>query len=107
LPKVIYVAGDGSERIVQAELNDSVMEAATKNGVPGIIAECGGNCSCATCHVYVRADFRAQAGPPGDLEDDLLELGVSERRCGSRLSCQIRMTESLDGLIVDIPRQQP
>ena len=107
LPKVIYVATDGSQRAVDAVLGDSVMRTAVANGVPGIIGECGGNRSCATCHVWVRDDFIARVGPPNDLEDDLLDLAVSERRAGSRLSCQVKMVEAIDGLTVDVPPVQP
>ena len=107
MPKVLYVATDGSQRAVDATVGDTVMMTAVQNGVVGIIGECGGNCSCATCHVWVRDDFVALVGPPGDMEDDLLDLAVSERRTGSRLSCQIRLTEALDGLTVDIPPVQP
>ena len=78
-----------------------------RNGVPGIIGECGGNASCATCHVYVRDEFSDRVGEPGDLEEDLLDLGVAERRAGSRLSCQISLADDLDGLTVDVPAQQP
>lgn len=107
MPKVAYVDTTGVERTIDATLGDSVMVTAVKNGVPGIIGECGGNSSCATCHVWVREDFLAQVGPPNDLEDDLLDLAVSERRPGSRLSCQIEVSEDLEGLTVDIPPEQP
>jgi 2Fe-2S ferredoxin len=107
VPKVVYVNVSGERHTVDAVLGDSVMLTAVKNGVPGIIGECGGNRSCATCHVWVRDDFRAIVGPAEDLEDDLLDLGVSERRDGSRLSCQIEVTEDLDGLVVDVPPVQP
>ncbi len=74
------------------------MAAAVRNGVPGIVGECGGNCSCATCHVYVDGEFAAEVGGPEEMEDELLELGAAaERRETSRLSCQITMIESLDG----------
>jgi 2Fe-2S ferredoxin len=107
VPKVIYVAADGSEHVVDAPVGGSVMSAAVQHGVPGIVGECGGNRSCATCHVWVRADFVEVAGPPGDMEDDMLELGVSERRPSSRLGCQIELTDDHDGLTVDIPPVQP
>lgn len=107
LPKVIYVAIDGSQRAVDAALGDSLMRTAVSNGVPGIIGECGGNSSCATCHVWVRDEFIGLVGPPNDLEDDLLDLAVSERRVGSRLSCQVKMTDGMDGLTVDVPPVQP
>ncbi|MFD8074993.1 (2Fe-2S)-binding protein [Streptomyces sp. NBC_00510] len=107
MPKVIFVGSDGPEYTVDAAVGDSVMSAAVRNGVPGIVAECGGNQSCATCHVWVREEFAALVGPPGGMEDDLLDLAVEERRDTSRLACQIRVTQDLGGLTVDIPPQQP
>ena len=107
MPKVTYVASDGSPTTIDAGVGESVMTTAVQNGVAGIVGECGGNRSCATCHVWVREDFVALVGPPGDLEDDLLDLAVSERRPGSRLGCQIRLTQELDGLTVDVPPVQP
>ena len=80
---------------------------AVKNGVPGIVGECGGNTSCATCHVWVREEFWPLVGEPGEMEEDLLDMGVSERRATSRLSCQVAVDDSLDGLTVDIPESQP
>jgi 2Fe-2S ferredoxin len=106
VPKVVYVAEDGDERSVDATAGESVMAAAVKNGVPGIIGECGGNASCATCHVWVEDEFLPLVGTPGDTEEDLLDLGVADRREGSRLSCQIAMTEELDGLTVVVPADQ-
>jgi 2Fe-2S ferredoxin len=107
LPKVVYVSAEGVERVVDAHAGESAMAAAVRNGVPGIIGECGGNTSCATCHVWVRDAFSDRVGGPGELEDDLLDLGVSERRAGSRLSCQIELTDALDGLTLDVPAAQP
>jgi 2Fe-2S ferredoxin len=107
LPKVIYVRGTGQEQAVEAAVGESIMSAAVKNGVPGIVGECGGNASCATCHVWVREEFLPLVGTPGDMEDDLLDLGVSERRPTSRLACQIQVTPGLDGVTVDIPPDQP
>jgi ferredoxin, 2Fe-2S len=106
MPKVIFIALDGTERAVDAAVGESVMAAAVRNGVPGIIGECGGNCSCATCHVYVDEDFAESVGGPGDMEDDLLDLGASDRRVTSRLSCQISVSEDLDGLVVRVPEEQ-
>ncbi len=105
MSKVIYTAA-GREWAVDAAAGDTVMSAAVRNGVPGIIAECGGNCSCATCHVYVGEGFAGLVGPPGDMEEDLLDLAVSERRPTSRLACQIPLTDALDGLVVEIPADQ-
>ncbi len=107
MPKVVYVSALGDATMVVGQAGESVMAAAVRNGVPGIIGECGGNNSCATCHVWVRDEFTDLVGKPGDLEDDLLDLGVSERRDSSRLSCQIVLTDALDGLTVDVPAEQP
>ena len=106
VPKVIYVGEAGDERAVDATVGESVMTTAVKNGVPGVIGECGGNASCATCHVWVREDFLPLVGTPNDTEEDLLDMGVADRREGSRLSCQIKMTEELDGLTVVVPADQ-
>jgi 2Fe-2S ferredoxin len=106
MPKVVYVDTAGQERAVDAAVGESVMSAAVRSGVPGIIGECGGCISCATCHVWVRDEFLDQVGAVGDMEDDLLDLAVGDRRDGSRLSCQIPMTEALDGLTVDVPDEQ-
>lgn len=106
MPKVVYITIDGTSRTIDAQVGESVMAAAVRNGVPGIIGECGGNCSCATCHVYVDDEFAAGTGAVGDMEDDLLDLGVADRRDSSRLACQIRLTEDLDGLTVRIPEEQ-
>ena len=107
MPKVVYVSTVGDQSVIIGQVGESVMAAAVRNGVPGIVGECGGNNSCATCHVWVRDEFRGLVGEPGDLEDDLLDLGVSERRDSSRLSCQIVLTDELDGLTVDVPAEQP
>lgn len=107
MTKIKYVTADGSEHVADGTPGESVMRTAVKNGVPGIIGECGGNASCGTCHVYVRPEFRDAAGPPGDFEQDMLDLAVIDPRAGSRLSCQIRVSDELEGLIVDVPEQQP
>lgn len=107
MPKVVYVSAGGDERVVDATAGDSVMATAVRSGVPGIIGECGGNVSCGTCHVWVRPEFSDAVGGPGDLEEDLLDLGASDRRGTSRLSCQIVVRPELDGLTVDVPPVQP
>jgi 2Fe-2S ferredoxin len=106
VPKVTYVGLDGHEQTVEAVDGESVMATAVKNGVPGIIGECGGNASCATCHVWVREEFQPLVGEPNDMEEDLLEMAVSDRREGSRLSCQIKVSPELDGLTVDVAPQE-
>ncbi|MEU6656247.1 2Fe-2S iron-sulfur cluster-binding protein [Streptomyces sp. NPDC046900] len=106
MPKVVYVSTEGDERVVDAAAGETVMSAAVRSGVPGIVGECGGNNSCATCHVWVRRDFADRVGGPGDLEDDLLDLGAEDRRATSRLGCQIKIDDDLDGLVVDVPPTQ-
>ncbi|WP_037577973.1 2Fe-2S iron-sulfur cluster-binding protein [Phaeacidiphilus oryzae] len=105
MSKVIFNSA-GTEYSVDAEVGDTVMAVAVRSGVPGIIGECGGNCSCATCHVWVGEEFAERVGPPGDMEEDLLDMAVAERRGTSRLACQIRITEELDGLSVEVPADQ-
>jgi 2Fe-2S ferredoxin len=107
VPKVVYVEHSGQEHTIDAAVGESLMAAAVKNGVPGIIGECGGNASCATCHVWIRDEFTDLVGQPNELEEDLLEMAVTEPRESSRLSCQVQMSPALDGLTVDIPAQQP
>ena len=107
MPKVVFISSGGDQSVVDATAGDSLMIAATQNGVDGIVAECGGNASCATCHVWVRDEFLSLLGEPEEMEEDLLEMAVTERRPGSRLSCQIAVTEEMDGLTVDIPPEQP
>ena len=107
MPKVVYVVGDGLERVIDGAIGESVMATAVKNGVPGIVGECGGNASCATCHVWVDEEFWPRVGPPGDFEEDLLDMAVTERRETSRLSCQVPVTQALDGLRVEVPPDQP
>lgn len=106
MPKVVYVDSAGEERVVDASVGESVMSAAVRTGVPGIIGECGGNVSCGTCHVWVRDEYLDRVGELADMEDDLLDMAVGDRRDGSRLSCQIAMTPELDGLTVDVPDEQ-
>jgi ferredoxin, 2Fe-2S len=105
MPKVIYVEHSGTEHVVQAKPGQSVMEAAVKNNVPGIDADCGGACACATCHVYVEDTWKEKVGGISETEAAMLEFapGVDS---SSRLSCQIRVTEDLDGLIVRLPQSQ-
>jgi 2Fe-2S ferredoxin len=107
VPKIVYVSATGEATAVAGQAGESAMAAAVRNGVPGIVGECGGNASCATCHVWVREEFRDLVGEPGEMEEDLLDLGVSERRDCSRLSCQIELSDDLDGLTVDVPARQP
>ena len=106
MPSVTYISPDGTETTLEARVGDSVMETAVKNGVKGIVAECGGACACATCHVYVDDAFVDAAGEAGPLEDDMLDDAAAERKSCSRLSCQIKMSDALDGLKVTIAPEQ-
>ena len=105
MPKINYIEHDGKKRTVDAPVGTTVMENAIKNGVPGIEAECGGACACATCHVYVEEEWRAKAGGPSPMEEDMLDFGYDVRP-NSRLSCQIKVTADLDGLVVRVPERQ-
>src|SRR3981189_646177 len=106
VPKVTFVAIDGSQRTLDAAVGESVMATAVKNGVSGIVGECGGNRSCATCHIYGAEVFLPLVGPPNDREGDLVDLAVSDRRRTSRLSCQVTGAEGFDGLRADTPEEQ-
>ncbi len=106
MPTIHYILKDGSTRSVQAKAGASVMETAIQNNIRGIDAECGGSCSCATCHVYVDDAFVARLTPPDEMEQELLEGVASERTPASRLSCQIPVTADLDGLTVRVPETQ-
>ena len=106
MPTIHYILKDGSSRQVDAKAGTSVMENAIRHNVRGIDAECGGSCSCATCHVYVDDAFIDRLAPPDEMEDELLDGVASDRRAGSRLGCQITMTADLDGLTVRIPETQ-
>ncbi|HSP25142.1 MAG TPA: 2Fe-2S iron-sulfur cluster-binding protein [Saliniramus sp.] len=102
---ITFTDAQGTARTVEAEPGSTVMEAAIRHGVPGIEAECGGACACATCHVYVDEEWREKVGAPQSMEEDMLDFAF-EVRPNSRLSCQIRVTEELDGLSVHTPARQ-
>ena len=105
MAKITYIEHDGTKHEVKAEAGMTVMEAAVKNTVPGIEAECGGACACATCHVYVGEDWRKVTGQPEEMEEDMLDFAFDVRE-SSRLSCQIKVTDELDGLVVNVPEKQ-
>ncbi|MBA4783503.1 MAG: (2Fe-2S)-binding protein [Rhizobiales bacterium] len=105
MAKITFITNDGDKHDVEAEAGSTVMEAAIKNSIPGIDAECGGACACATCHVYVAEDWREKVGAPEAMEEDMLDFAY-DIRPNSRLSCQIRVRDELDGLVVTIPEQQ-
>jgi len=103
--KITYIDTGGVARTVDGEIGSTVMETAIKNGVPGIEAECGGACACSTCHVYVDEAWREKTGEPSPMEEDMLDFAF-EVKPNSRLSCQIKVTEALDGLVVTTPERQ-
>jgi ferredoxin, 2Fe-2S len=100
-----FVQPDGKTANVDAENGFSLMEVAKRNGIEGLVAECGGACACATCHVHIDPAWLEITGDPGAAEADMLDFTYG-RRPDSRLSCQIRITPALDGLIVHIPERQ-
>ena len=106
MPSVTFVSYDGKSTTLDVPVGTSVMQAAVLNGIDGIVAECGGSCMCATCHVFVREDQLAKL-PEMELgEDAMLDGTASPRRPNSRLSCQLVMTPAMDGLVVDMPETQ-
>ena len=106
MPKITYISHTGDSRTIEVPVGDTVMEGAVQNGVDGIVAECGGNCQCATCHVYVEEKFLPLLDPIGEDQDAMLETTASPRKSNSRLSCQIHVKPSLDGLVVHTPPTQ-
>ena len=105
MAKITFIQHNGSEQTVDGQTGMTVMETAVKNMVPGIDADCGGACACATCHVYVDEAWREKVGSPSPMEEDMLDFGFDVRP-NSRLSCQIKVTDDLDGLIVSTPERQ-
>ena len=99
---VTFIERNGTRKAIAAREGATLMEVAVAHGVDGIDAECGGACSCATCHVQIAPEWAAQVGPPSDEEDELLEL-ADNRQPASRLACQIRLDDALNGLEVRIP----
>jgi ferredoxin, 2Fe-2S len=105
LPKITFVEANGTTHETEAQNGSTVMETAIMNGVPGVIAECGGACTCATCHVYVDEAWTGIVGGPSMMEEDMLDFAF-EVKPTSRLSCQIKVKDNLDGLIVRVPSRQ-
>lgn len=103
---VTFISDTGERRDVVAAAGTSVMQAAVDNGIDGIIGECGGSAMCATCHVYVDEAFLHRLPPLNPTEDAMLDSAASERRANSRLGCQIKLTDDLDGLVVTTPPAQ-
>jgi 2Fe-2S ferredoxin len=106
MPKVTYIQSDQTEHVVEANAGDSVMQTAVDNGIPGIDADCGGGMACATCHIYVDEKWLGSVPGTDVMEDLMLDCVAAERNSNSRLSCQIDISDELDGLVVRIPASQ-
>jgi ferredoxin, 2Fe-2S len=103
--KITFIDSDGTARTVEGEVGSTLMETAINNGVPGIEAECGGACACSTCHVYVEEAWREKVGAPSPMEEDMLDFAYGVQP-NSRLSCQIKVSEEFEGLVVRTPDRQ-
>lgn len=105
MAKITYIEFDGTEHVVDVKSGLSVMEGAVKNNIPGIDADCGGACACATCHVYVEPDWLDRTGERSDMEQSMLSFAAVTQD-NSRLSCQVSVSDALDGLVVRLPDGQ-
>ena len=105
MAKITYIEHDGTEHVIDVKTGLTVMEGAVKNNVPGIDADCGGACACATCHCYVDEAWVEKTGPASAMEESMLDFAEHVRPT-SRLSCQIKVTSELDGLIIQLPESQ-
>ncbi|MGZ3306795.1 MAG: 2Fe-2S iron-sulfur cluster-binding protein [Asticcacaulis sp.] len=105
MPKITYIEHNGAEHTIEVKNGQSVMEGAVKNNIPGIDADCGGACACATCHVYVDEAWTDKTGKASVMEESMLDF-AQDLRPNSRLSCQISVSDALDGLIVRMPENQ-
>lgn len=101
MPKVTYISPDGSRHDVDVNNGYSIMEGAISNNIDGIVAECGGACACATCHSYIDEAWLGKIPPMDDMEDSMLDAAF-ERKNNSRLTCQIEMSDDLDGIVVHV-----
>ena len=105
MPKITYVEHGGSEHVVEVSTGLTVMEGAVQNNIPGIDADCGGSMACATCHVYVKEEWFDKINKKSEGEDDMLDQAFEPNKF-SRLSCQISVSNEIDGLVVDLPKKQ-
>ena len=105
MAKITYIDSGGTARTVEGDVGATVMETAIKNSVPEIEAECGGACACSTCHVYVDESWQEKTGEPSPMEEDMLDFAFDVKP-NSRLSCQIKVSENLEGLLVRTPERQ-
>ena len=102
--KASWILPDGQTITAEVKEGQNLMEAAVAASVPRVVGECGGPLSCATCHVVVSGDWAARTGTPGEFEDAMLDVAEAERQATSRLSCQIRMSAELDGIVLIVPQ---
>lgn len=105
MPKIVFIEASGTEHVVDAPVGESVMLAATANLVPGILADCGGSCTCATCHAYIDERWANKVPPPSEDELAMLE-GALDTQPNSRLTCQVQVTEALEGVVFRLPASQ-
>jgi ferredoxin, 2Fe-2S len=105
MAKITYIEFNGAEHVIDVKTGLSVMEGAVKNNIPGIDADCGGACACATCHVYVQEPWLGKTGDKSAMEESMLDFAENVQD-NSRLSCQIKVSDELDGLVVKMPESQ-
>ena len=105
MPKITYIEHDGKSHEIEVANGLSVMEGAVQNNIPGIDADCGGSCACATCHVYVDEKWFIKLPKKDSAEEDMLDMAYEPKKF-SRLSCQLTVTNELDGLVVKMPSKQ-
>ena len=106
MAKITYVEFNGTEHVVDVKNGMTVMEGARDNNIPGIEADCGGACACSTCHVYVAPEWVEKLPTKDDMEEDMLDFAYQPDPARSRLTCQIKVTDELDGLVVNMPEKQ-
>ena len=105
MPKITYIDSSGNQKTIDVAIGLSVMEGAIQNNIPGIDADCGGGMACATCHVYVKEEWFNKLPKAEDGEQDMIDMAFEPKK-NSRLSCQLMVSEQIDGLIVDLPEKQ-
>ncbi len=106
MPKITYIEHGGTEHVVDVASGLTVMEGARDNNIPGIEADCGGACACSTCHVYVHPDWVGKLPKKDDMEVDMLDFAFEPDETRSRLTCQIKVTDEMEGLVVQMPERQ-
>ena len=106
MAKITYIEHGGTEHVVEVANGLTVMEGARDNGIPGIEADCGGACACSTCHVYVHPDWVGKLPGKESMEEDMLDFAFEPDETRSRLTCQLKVTDALDGLVVQMPEKQ-